>query len=506
MAADLFAEVKKILDNAKSITENGAVGYQTTGKALLDMNFKVSSYRSRSESEILGDYIKALAEDPVLALKWAFYVGDIREGLGERRLFRILIKYILQSRKDLIKYVSEFNRFDSLFVLFDTDAESDMIDFVKNQLSADMKACASGQSVSLLAKWMPSINTSSEQTKALARRFISALGVNDKQYRKMLSKLRSKIDVTEIKMCSGDWDKIDYQKVPSKANLNYKDAFLRHDEARRREFLSKLEKGEAKINSAVNFPHEILYKYRSQNWNNKDVALEQMWKALPNTVGDKPVIVVRDGSGSMGSCVGGSNVSALDVATALAIYFAERLPEGPYKDKFITFSMKPRFVNLSGLKDLKDKIHLAWRESECANTNVEAVFDLLLNAAKNGHIAQEDIPTVLILSDMEFDSCACSNSTRGNGWWTSAMNKSEQKTLFENIAAKWKRAGYVLPKCVFWNICGRTDTIPVKENEAGVALVSGFSVNTTKMVMSNKLDPYEILKETLNVPRYDVIK
>ena len=244
MAADLFAEVKKILDNAKSITENGAVGYQTTGKALLDMNYKVSSYRNRSESEILGDFIKALAEDPVLALKWAFYVGDIREGLGERRLFRILIKYILQSRKDLIKYVSEFNRFDSLFVLFDTDAESDMIDFVKNQLSADMKACASGQSVSLLAKWMPSINTSSEQTKALARRFIAALGVNDKQYRKMLSKLRSKIDVTEIKMCSGDWDKIDYQKVPSKANLNYKDAFLRHDEARRREFLSKLENGE----------------------------------------------------------------------------------------------------------------------------------------------------------------------------------------------------------------------------------------------------------------------
>lgn len=519
MAADLFAEVKKILDNAKSITENGAVGYQTTGKALLDMNYKVSSYRSRSESEILGDFIKALAEDPVLALKWAFYVGDIREGLGERRLFRILIKYILQSRKDLIKYVSEFNRFDSLFVLFDTDAESEMIDFIKNQLSADMKACASGQSVSLLAKWMPSINTSSEQTKALARRFIAAFGVNDKQYRKMLSKLRSKIDVTEIKMCSGDWDKIDYQKVPSKANLNYKDAFLRHDEARRREFLSKLERGEAKINSAVNFPHEILYKYRSQNWYNKDVvpelfkcyilkdvALEQMWKALPNTVGDKPVIVVRDGSCSMSSRVGKSNISAFDVATAFAIYFAERLPAGPYKDKFITFSMQPKFVNLGGLKDLKDKIQLAWSESECANTNVEGVFDLLLDAAKNGHIAQKDIPTVLILSDMEFDSCACSNSTIGNGWWTNTMIKSEQKTLFENIAAKWKRAGYVMPKCVFWNICGRTDTIPVKENEAGVALVSGFSVNTAKMVMSNKLDPYEILKETLNAPRYDVIK
>lgn len=506
MAADLFAEVKKILNDAKSITENGAVGYATTGKALLDMNFKVSSYRSRSESEILGDYLKALAEDPVLALKWAFYVGDIREGLGERRLFRILIKYVLQSRQDLIKYIGEFNRFDSLFVLFGTDAEAAMVKYVQEQLASDMVKCQNGQSISLLAKWMPSINTSSEETKALARKFIKAFGINDAKYRKMLAKLRSKIDVTEVKMCAGEWDKIKYDQVPSKANLNYKEAFLKHDEERRKEFLSKLEKGEVKINSAAAFPHDIVVKYRGKN--SKDATLEGMWKNLPNTVpAGKNVIVVRDGSGSMNSVAQpGTDTRASDVATALALYFAERMSDGPYKDKFITFSMNPKLVNLSGLTSLRDRLNLAYRENECANTNVEAVFDLLLNAAIQGHVKQEDIPTVLVLSDMEFDSCAASNATSRMGWWGACMDKSAQKTLFENIADKWNRAGYIMPKMVFWNICGRTDTIPVKENEAGVALVSGFSQNTAKMVMSDKLDPYEILKDTLMAKRYEVIK
>lgn len=500
MAFNFFEAIKKIEDDRKVLTENGAVAYATTGKALLDMNFKVASYRSKTEDEIVNDFLKAYAEDPELAVKWMFYAGDVREGLGERRLFRTLIKHIIPRYKHLLPLIGEYNRFDSLFELFGTDAEKDMLDFVTVQLHKDLEDAKADKSISLLAKWMPSVNTSSKATRDLAHKFIANMGLTEKKYRKMLSALRAKIGVIEKQLCADEWSEVNYESVPSKANLKYKNAFLKHDETRRREFLGKLEKGEAKINSGVLYPHDIAVKYRGGwfgGWRTGayDAALEGLWKNLPNMVdASKPVIVVRDGSGSMGCRVDpNGQTTALDVATALAIYFAERASDA-YKDQFITFSEHPKYISLKGLTSLHDKLARAYQETECANTNIEAVFDLLLDVAKKNGVRQEEIPTVLIVSDMEFDGCAVSNDYYRRG--------SVNRTLFENIAAKWQKAGYILPRCVFWNVNSRTGAIPVRENEAGVALVSGFSANICKMVCSNELDPYKALKEVLLADRY----
>lgn len=495
---DFINAVKNELSNRTVRTENGATGYATTGHALLDMNFKVASYRKASENEILNDFVKAYAEDGTLALKWAFYVGDVREGLGERRLFRTLIKYILPVHQNLIDFVGEYNRFDSLLELFGTDAEDAMVAFVKRQLAEDMAACSAGKSVSLLAKWMPSANTSSAQTRDYARKFIAALGTNEKQYRKMLSKLRAQIDVIERKLCADQWDKVDYETVPSKANLKYKNAFLRNDETRRREFLGKLEKGEVKINAGVCFPHDIVVKYKSER--SVDTALEGMWKALPDFDSTIPTIVVRDGSGSMCISVDGGHTTALDVSTALAIYFADRL-EGCYKNKFITFSSRPELIDMTHCATLKDKLRLCSSYNDFSNTNIEATFDLLLKTSVNNGLTQAQIPQVLVISDMEFD-CA----TEDCSWGSSTGVSSRTKTLFDKIAAKWRAAGYVMPKMVFWNVNSRTNVIPVKENELGVALVSGFSANIAKMVMSNETDPYKLLVKTLMAKRYEVIQ
>lgn len=500
MAFNFYAEIEKLQKNAKVLTENGAVGYVTTGKALLDMNFKVASYRNKSEDEILVDYVKAFAEDPELAVKWMFYAGDVREGLGERRLFRILLKYVVPRYKNLIPLIAEYNRFDSLFELFDTDAEADMIAFVQKQLHEDLQNALADKPVSLLAKWMPSVNTSSEKTRALAHRFIAALGMNDKKYRKMLSSLRAKIGVLETQLCADEWKDVNYEAVPSQANLKYKNAFLKHDETRRREFLEKAVKGEVKMNSSVLFPHDIVHRYCG-HYTSADPALEALWKNLPNMVdSDKPVIVVRDGSGSMETPVDpNSHTSALDVATALAIYFAERCsPE--YKDKFITFSAHPKFVNLSGFTTLSDKLKVAYHEAECSNTNIEAVFNLLLKVAVNAGVPHEEIPTILIISDMEFDGCVGGDET------TSQWGRcSAPVSLFEKIGKVWKAHGYTLPKVVFWNVNSRSDAIPLRQNEQGVALVSGFSANICKMVCSNELDPFKALKDVLLSDRYAAI-
>lgn len=493
-AIKFYDWIKQHMDQNTVETENGAIMYMTSGKKLLDINFKVSSYRNCTEEEILRDFDGAYAENPKLALKWVFYVGDIRNGLGERRLFRTLIKYVLPRHKNLVPFVADYNRFDSLFELFGTAAENDMVEFVKNQLNADFDAMAAGKTCSLLGKWMPSINTSCEKTRSLAKRFRKVLGLTEKEYRQKLSALRGYIDVVEKKLCDGNWSEVNYSTVPSKANLLYKEAFMRHDAARRLLFLDRLSRGEVKINASVAFPHDICHKYTTNGYvyTSIDDTLESMWKALPDTLQGTPMIVVRDGSGSMDICVGQGSTRAIDVATALAIYCSERTSRA-YKNRFITFSESPRFVNMSRLSTLRDKLALAYSETECANTNVEAVFDLLLGVACKNHVKQCDIPMVLVISDMEFDHCVDGNYG------------SASPVLFESIRYKWQKAGYKMPRLAFWNVASRTNGVPIQKNECGVTLLSGFSPNVLDMVTDGHLDPRKALDSVLNGDRYNKI-
>ena len=505
---DFMNEMKKTLNDEKTLTENGAVGYRTTGKELLDLNFAVASLRSASDVEIVEKFTKAFFEDKELAVKWLFFARDIREGLGERRLFRVCLRALaLLDEEAVIKlfpYVSEYGRYDDLFSLvLDADDNDEICKkvywLVLEQLSHDEENMKAGKPISLLAKWMPSINCSSKQRKGLAKSFCKFLGMPEKQYRQALSALRKYLNVVERKMCANEWDEIDYSAVPSKANLIYKNAFMEHDALRRQEYLDKLQKGEVKINSSVAFPHDIVSKY-SKGYNDfwqlvideEDVTLEEMWKALPDLVqGCGNTIVVADGSRSMQCGVDPkSQTTALDVANALAIYFAVR-SSGEFKDKYITFSERPQLVDLSKGKTLKDKLNIAYAHSEVSDTNIEATFDLILQVAINSNATQDEIPAnVLIISDMEFNAGTCGRP---------------DEALFQTIEAKFAEAGYKMPRLIFWNVNSRTNVIPVKENELGVALVSGFSVNVIKMVMSGKLDLYEVLVEQLMSPRYECI-
>lgn len=486
-----------------SVTENGAVGYRTTGKELLDINFMVSSMRNMKEEEIVDKFVKVFYENKLLAVKWLFYARDIRGGLGERRLFRTCMKYLAEQHKDIMKsiipLIPEYGRYDDLWILLDTELCDDVIVLIKEQINKDVENMFANKPISLLAKWMPSINTSSKETKRLANIIRLMLNYTEKQYRKMLSDLRAYLKVIERKMSAKKWDEIDYSIVPSKANLIYSEAFLRNDEERRKAYLESLQKGEAKINAGIVFPHDIVAKYMvgsSSVKNSDDITFEEMWKALPDFVnGAGNTICVADGSGSMTQTIGNTHIRALDVANALAIYFAER-SSGQFKDNYITFSMNPKIVDFSNAKSLREKIEIALCYDEMANTNIEKVFDLILQTAINKNMTQNELPdNVLILSDMEFDICA-RNSNRSN----------PNEKLFKIFSERYAEHGYKLPRLVFWNICSRTGTIPIKENKLGVALVSGFSPVIMNMVLSNEIDPLKCLLEQINSKRYEAIE
>lgn len=488
-----------------SLTENGAVGYKSSKSALVDINYKVASLRNSDEDEIVALFDEAFKENKEYALKWLFFARDIREGLGERRLFRICYKRLFELNNVLFRLnlhnIVEYGRWDDLISLLGISYDSDkyIISIIRNQLAEDTHNYESNKPISLLSKWMPSENASSRQTKALARQLMKLLNMSPRQYRLMLSKLRSHSNVVETQMCNNKWNEIDYEKVPSLANLKYKDAFMRHDMERRLDYLSSVAKGESKLNMKVATPVDVVAKYRGETryrWSIRDFdpTLELAWKNLKDIMVED-TLVVADGSGSMLAKVSG-DTTALDVANALAIYTSEH-NSGVYKDKYITFSSRPRFVDFSKANSLREKIQIAQEYSEVSNTNIEAVFSLILQTAIKNSIPQNEmIKNILIISDMEFDAA--------QKMWRNDDPVLTQP-LFDLIKRRYSDAGYALPKLIFWNVNSRTQTIPLVENELGVALVSGFSQNVLKMVMTNNLNPYDILVETITSPRYDAI-
>lgn len=503
-----------------SYTENGARGYSTTGKALVDINFQAASLRNKSLKEITGMFSKAFYEEPILAMKWLFYLRDVRGGMGERDSFRKIIKWIADDTsiemEKLIPLIPQYGRYDDLWVLLDTELRDAVIEYVDHQLYADLQGVQKNKPITLLGKWMPSINTSSSETRELAKTLAKELGLSEKTYRQTLSTLRGYNKIVECDMSANRWENINYNAVPSKANVLYRNSFLRHDEERRRKWLEdfKADNGKAKVNAGTLFPHDIVNSYMNDASyyggklkQGSDDTLEEAWKALPDYVnGVSNVMVVADGSGSMLTRIDrNSSVTALNVANALAVYFSER-SSGAYKDKYITFSSCPQYVDFSHCKTLREKISWALRYDECSNTNIEAVFQLILDTAKANHVTQREMPdTILIISDMEFDEGARSVWVRkGSGY--PLDKKIVTPTLFNEIRERYSAAGYKLPRLAFWNVCSRSGTIPVRENDLGVTLVSGFSPAVVKMVLSNKTDPYECLVEQLNTERYKPIE
>lgn len=479
------------LNDEKCLTTNGAVGYATSGKKLLDLNFSVTSLRKQSEQEIINKFMDAYYEDPLLAMRWLFYARDAREGIGERRLFRAIMQYLAILKPDIVrsvlKLISEYGRWDDMLCLLETPIKGEAEAVIIHQLSEDITNMNKGKPVSLLGKWMPSSNASSMTTKMYANMLCKAMGLTQKKYRQTLSRLRKYIDVVERKMSAKQWNEINYEAVPSRANLIYNNAFLRNDEERRIEYLDALSKGKAKINASVLFPDDIVHKYcgdmYSINVKSLDETLEGLWKALP-TLTTENTLVVRDGSGSMMG-------KPMDVSTAMAIYMAER-STGEFHNQFITFGAKPKLISLDGMDTLREKLLKTYRETDCSNTNIKAVFDLILRTAVNNKMSQADMPkNIVIISDMQFDG----------------VRFNFTQPLFESIAADYAQYGYKMGRLIFWNVDEyHSNVVPIQQNELGVVLISGYSQNLVKMVMSGETDPYECLVKQLNDKRYDAVE
>ena len=420
----------------RTLTENGATTLRSTGSDCLDLFATIGALRNAEDQEIIVRFARAYAEDRDLAMKMLFYSRDIRGGLGERRVFRTILKHLADVQPESVRknlhLVSEYGRWDDLTVLFGTKCEKDALAVIRDQLAKDLAALDAGENISLMAKWLPSVNTSNAAVVKDGKRIAKALGMKDAEYRRTLVKLRAKIRIIENNLRQKDYT-FEYSAQPSKAMLKYSKAFRRNDEERYTAFLERVSKGEETIHTGY-------------------------W--------------------------GGTPIPAT-IALSLGMYFAEHC-KGEFHNHFITFSHNPKLVEIKG-KDLVEKVQYCETFNECANTNIQKVFELILSTAVKNKLPQDELPeTLYFISDMEFDCCA----------------DNAELTNFEHAKKLFEDHGYKLPQVVFWNVQSRNQQQPVSMNEQGVILISGCTPRIFSMVANGKFDPVLLMKEVLLSERY----
>lgn len=478
-----------MLDFLKNLTytENGGVTYQSTQSRCLDLFAAIGALRHESDAEICGRFLLAYEENADLAMKTLFFARDVRGGLGERRVFRTILRWLADNRpaslEKNIPYIAEYGRYDDLLVLMDTACWEKVMGHIKQQFADDCAALKSGAPVSLLAKWLPSVNASNENTVHQAKKIARALGMNDAQYRKALSALRGRIKIIENNLRERDYT-FDYAKQPAKAMFKYRKAFLRNDGDRYCAFMSQVAQGRETLHTGTLTPYEIIAPFFEERSISKQErkSVDVTWRAQEDFTGGENALVVVDGSGSM---YWSRNPRPAAVAQSLGIYYAEH-NTGAFRNHFITFSEHPRLVEIKG-RDIYEKVRWCRQFNEVANTNIQRVFELILHTALRNHVPQEELPARLyIISDMEFDSCT--------GDWSA--------TNFEQAKWRFAAAGYQLPELVFWNVDSRSGHQPVTMNEKGAVLVSGCSARVFSMLKSGVLSPYAFMLDTLGAERY----
>lgn len=473
MTNTVFDSLKRITN--KTSTENGATAYKSTLDAVYDMFAFGGAYRSKTDMDCQLLFKKAYNEDPVLAIKCLFYLRDILQGQGERRFFRTCYQWLAKNDKEMalrnLQHIAEYGRYDDLiYATIDTPIEAAAMDMVASQLRLDMDC----RTPSLLAKWVPSCNASAKTTIATGNKIRKHMGMTQKEYRRMLSELRTKINIVEKLMSENRWDEIEFDKLPSLAGLKYKNAFARRDIiAKKYETFAKDKT--TKVNAKAMYPYEIVREaIKHIDWSGdlnidetERAMINKYWENIPDYLAgsDENVLCVVDTSGSMTCCSEG--IRPIDVAISLGLYMAQH-NTGAFANHYISFSSEPQFIPCEGV-DFCDMVARIYKTNLCENTDLDAVFDLLKAAVTTKGVKKRDLPSrIVVISDMQIDWMAkrCWGSRDS---WT----QETAETNMERIRQEWAAVGLTLPKLYYWNVYAENPTI--LDSGDSVSFVSGCS-------------------------------
>lgn len=472
---NLLDALKKDKDENTILNTKGGKYYKSSLDANLDVFTMLNRYNVKSE--VIDKFNNALDSDEELALANLLYLLDIRNGKGERRLFKTIYRDLClnnpESALRILPFIDKLGRYDYILEGIGTEVESDTILKIKDQLQKDLES----ENPSLLAKWLPSLRTHNKNN-ANAKRLVKLLGMSEKEYRKVLTTLRTKLNIVEKSLTTKEYDNIIFSEVPAKAMIKYQKVYNEKMKEKFTQYKKEVELGKTKINTKGLFAYEIVKKVL-KNTNYDQKLLNLMWENQKDILKgtNKNVLVVADTSGSM---TWPDNLPYAN-SIGLAIYTAEH-NTGFFKNHFITFSEEPKLQKIKG-RTIAKKIE----NIECivANTNIDKVFKLILDTSLKNKLTEEELPShIIIISDMEFDQGVYSKEDTNFNGWKKAFSKK----------------GYTLPKIIFWNVAGSVRGIPVTKQENDVAMISGFSTNILENILDlEEINPYDVMLEKLSV-------
>jgi len=507
----LTALTNTLDNNPDTTTENGAPSFSTTKDPRVDFFSKVC--RGTSKKEVQKMMEKSLRANPQDALRLMYQLRDCRGGKGEREVFYHAFQWLANTNPNTAIKMIEFGHTQyygywkdllSLYPLVPGNIRTVIVNTFCTQLQQDSRTLDRlsyedvNGSVSLAAKWAPSESSTYQRKHKLARRFAEKLFPDARKiqhalqnYRKMITKLRAFTGVVEVVMCQKMWDTIDYSKVPSVAMKNYRKAFRKHDETRLEEFLTKVAKGEAKINAKQLFYHDLVREYLTRHLPlDKVIELQRDELLKPYLNGENSSL---DGALAICDVSGSMEGTPMEVSIALGDLISQ-CSKGPFKNTVITFSGNPRLHRLPE-GSLHDRVASLSRADWGNNTDLEKTMLLILQTAVDNKMSQADFPKRLyIISDMQFDQATESR-------WGSQVPRYE--TVFQSLKRQFQKHGYRLPEIVFWNVRGDTSDFPVINSETNVAMISGFSPSLLTTVLNGDLpNPYEIMRRAIDSDRY----
>jgi hypothetical protein len=482
--------------NQEARTANNMKARASTGNACVDLFSRIGAMRGQ---DIVPLFLAAYAENKEYALRIALWARDVRGGAGERELFRQILRCLeVHGPEDisrLIPRIPDVGRWDDLLVFSSA---------VNKQQAYRLIAASLFAGNGLASKWMPRKGPIATElskflgfgTQMVAKRLpkdqgglvVGRVEAQSSAYRKFLFE---HTNVVETKMCNRDWDNINFSHVPSLAAARYRKAFYKRT-PKFAEYVETLKKNPsaAKVNAAAVYPYDVIRGVKSATNNTEKEFIVAQWDALPNYIGDAPILPLVDVSGSMYTPAGGpkSKVSCIDIALSLGLYCAEK-NLGPFKDTFLTFTSQSKLLHLKG--DIVTKMAQMARAEWGGSTNLHSAVELILDTAIKGNVEPENMPKMLlIMSDMQFDMCI-----------------RHDDSAIQMLARKYSAAGYEMPKIVFWNLNASFDNSPVEYTKNDVALVSGFSPAILKSILSNNLEkftPENLMLDAIMNPRYDL--
>ena len=482
---------------AVSETDNGAKCYDSSNSKLFNYFINLATYRDADSKKIKDAFEQAYLENPEYALKAMFYGRDIRDGgIGERKAFRhsfLALEYLCPTEAAMLaQYVPMFGRWDDLIYIGLNSCTNMLRETCFRLIYDQLKRDSSSDAPSLLAKWMPSINTSSKKTRDDAKMVLKILGYKtEKEYRVALARIRAKIGVLEKTLCQGKWSDIDLGSVPQKAFVKYREALWNNIPEKMTSFLDKVESGEETLKSDILYPYDIITENmmtigllgNSRLDAQEERLANALWKSLPDKYlsGENDMLIIGDSSSSMTS----GNYKPMRTMYGLAIYFAER-NKGIWKDKFMTFSDEPYLVELKG-SSLIAKMRCI--PKIVSNTDIDKVFRLLYNVAKESN---ENTPDLCFITDMQFD-----DATTGNN----------NKTIFEKWRAKFNKKEIRFPNVVFWNVGASNMSFQSFGDIEGLQYANGYGISVFKQIVDGiGMTQYEAMIEVLNRDAYNIIK